>query len=82
MESFSKIIEDWPGGIAGFAAAIGVAYGTAQVMKHRDSIKSDYWADLVEAAQKVGKAHITHEYLSELKKQKRQVLAGNDLHAA
>lgn len=70
MTSFRSIIDQWPD-LPTFADDLGVRYGAAQVMRHRDSISSLYWRDLVAAAEKRGIQGVTLELLANLKAERR-----------
>ena len=54
-----------------FAADIRVAYVTAQVMKHRNSISPDYWPLMVSAAEKRGIKGVSYETLTKTRKPRR-----------
>ena len=52
MKSFSDVIDQWPApSLQSFAEDVGIRYGTAQIMRHRDRINSRYWRRIVKAAQ-------------------------------
>jgi len=70
MTSFRTIIDQWPD-LPTFAEDLGVKYPAAQVMRHRDSISSSYWRDLVAAAERRGIAGVTLEVLADLKARAR-----------
>lgn len=71
MRTFTDVINRWPS-LSEFAADIGVKYGTAQVMRWRGTIPSDYWKRTSEAAAKRGIDGITVEFLASLKKSIRR----------
>jgi hypothetical protein len=53
MQSFQDLIEKWDS-VREFAEAMSVSPNTAAGWKRRNSIPSDYWADLLEAASQQG----------------------------
>ena len=69
MNTFASIIERWPS-LHDFAADIGVAYVTAQVMKHRDSIAAEHWAAVVDGAKNRKIDGVTLELLARIKAEK------------
>jgi hypothetical protein len=66
MKTFTDVINLWPS-LGEFAEDIGVNYVTAQVMKHRDSINSRHWLNVVKAAEARGFEQVTVELLASLK---------------
>jgi hypothetical protein len=72
MNSFADAINLWPS-LRSFAEDIGVDYGTAQVMKHRDSVSDKYWLQMVEAAAERRISGVTLERLAEMKAARREV---------
>lgn len=75
--SFREIIDRWPErdgltSLQAFSADIGVAYGTAQVMRHRDSIAPDHFPALVEAAATRGTTSVTLELLHVLRSRAKE----------
>jgi hypothetical protein len=68
MRSHRDIIDLWPKpSIRTFADDLGLKYSTAQLMRYRNSISSDHWCGVVEAARRRGFNAITMELLAELK---------------
>lgn len=65
MASFSDIIDRWPS-LQDFASDIGVKYGTAQVMRYRNSISPRRWNAVVSAAHQRGMADVTLSSLAQL----------------
>lgn len=63
MQSHVDIINRWPS-LRAYAEEIGVAYGTAQVMRYRGSIHTRHWNAVVSAARKRGWSDVTHELLT------------------
>ena len=55
------------GGSREVAKAIGVKPKHAAMMKHRQSIPSEYWVQLAERALEIGATHITYQLLASLK---------------
>jgi len=66
MNSFREVIDLWPS-LREFASDIGVKYGTAQVMRYRNSIASDHWAVVVDRAAERGFREVTYELMARLK---------------
>lgn len=62
-KSFASLIDRWPT-LRDFASDVGVAYGTAQVMRFRDRIDDRYWVAMVEAAERRGLDGVTYEALA------------------
>ncbi len=68
MKSHREIIDLWPTpSIRSFADDLGLKYSTAQVMRYRNSIASDHWTAVVEAAKRRGFKDVTMELLAHLK---------------
>lgn len=65
MESFLDIIGCWPT-LDDFAQEIGVKVSHARVMKHRNSISSQFWLPVAAAAQKRGFDDITVAKLADI----------------
>lgn len=63
MSTFRSIIDKWPS-ISEFAADLGVKYVTAQLMRHRNSIASRHWNNVVIAARRREIAGVTLEVLA------------------
>lgn len=83
MIDFATLIARWPKpSIRNFADDIGVAYVTAQMMKHRNSIRPEYWADVVRAAQERQIEGVTLESLQQLAERRRRKCVGNESCAA
>lgn len=83
MSDFATIIAAWPRpSIRTFADDVGVAYGTAQIWKHRNSIPPEYWDLVVAAAERRGIDGISLEHLQRLAASKRRPLLGNALSGA
>lgn len=53
MQTISEVI-DAIGGTTKAAAALDVPMGTVAAWKHRDSIPSEYWPDVVRVAAEIG----------------------------
>jgi hypothetical protein len=71
MNSFVDLIDRWPS-IEQFASDAGVRYGTAQVMKFRDSIHPRYWQRIVEGAQRRGFEDVNADVLADLAAKRAQ----------
>ncbi len=69
MESFRDVIDRWPE-LKDFASDLGVKYVNAQVMRHRNSIPSDYWESVVQAAHARKIPGISYEILARLRAKK------------
>lgn len=74
MKDFRALISAWPS-LRSFAEDIGVAYVTAQLMKHRNSISPDYWPDVVACAARRGIRGVTIETLARMRAERRRPLA-------
>lgn len=75
-KDFRDLIGSWPRengrtSIGTFAVDAGVPYLNAQMMRHRNSVPSDYWPQLVEAARRRGLEGVTLELLAQLQVKKR-----------
>lgn len=65
MHSVSDVIGAWPT-VAELARDLGVPYQTVAAWKQRDSIRPEYWHDIVRAAQRRGHPEITAELLARI----------------
>ena len=65
MKTYADIIDRWPS-LRAFADDIGVPYGTAQLMRHRNGIAPRHWRRLEAAAQRRGISGVTVQLLSEI----------------
>lgn len=65
METFTQVIDRWPS-LQDFASDARVKYGTAQVMRFRNSIDASHWLEIVSAAQRRGYADVTYEALARI----------------
>lgn len=68
MDSFAAVIDSF-GGPLKFATAVGVVDSHARAMKARNSIPSDYWSEVVAAANAHAIHGITLELLASLQAQ-------------
>ena len=66
MKTFRDVIDSWPS-LQAFADDLEVAYVTAQVMRHRNSIASKRWQRVVECAGHRGIVGVTYPVLAALK---------------
>jgi len=66
MKTFRDVIDRWPS-LQAFADDLGVAYVTAQVMRHRNSISSRRWQRVVECAVVRGIEGVSYEVLAAIK---------------
>lgn len=66
MKTFRDVIDSWPS-LQAFADDLDVAYVTAQVMRHRNSIASKRWQRVVECAGLRGLEGVTYEALAAIK---------------
>lgn len=66
MKTFREIIDAWISQDA-LAKDLKIPLGHVCVMRHRDSIPSDYWMGLVKAAKRRGVKGITIEVLHKIK---------------
>lgn len=64
MNSFADVVNAW-GTAANFATALKIPYPTAAAWRARNSIPANRWRDVVEAAERDGKA-ITVDLLTDL----------------
>jgi len=76
--SFAALIGSWPRdgkktSIRSFATDLGVPYLNAQMMRHRSSVASEYWPQLVAAARKRRVEGVTFELLAELQSKRRRI---------
>lgn len=79
MEDFATLIARWPSpSIRTFADDLGVAYVTAQMWKHRNSVPVEHWDRVIGAANKRGIDGITLEALQRLAVRRRRRVRGND----
>lgn len=63
-ESFTDIIENWPGGIGGFCKDAGVTRRRAYVWRERNTIPARFWTALVRGAANRGFSVVTLELLA------------------
>lgn len=70
MNTFSQLIDLWPTK-AEFASDLGVEYGVAHQWDRRDSIPSDYWNDVIAAAERRQLKGINLELLAEISSKKK-----------
>ncbi len=70
MNSHRQIIDRW-GNRAAFAREIGVDYQAARGWYDRNSIPSEYWVDVVSAAQKQGFDDVSLDLLATIKSAER-----------
>lgn len=71
MNSYRDLIDRY-GSIGNFANAIGVEYVTAQMMRYRDSISSDYFEAIVGSAAERGFEDVTMSKLHAMRKARRE----------
>lgn len=70
MNSHRQIIDRW-GNRAAFAREVGVDYQVARQWCNRNSIPSEYWMDVVNAAQRRGFPDISLDLLATIKADER-----------
>ena len=77
VKDFAQLIGSWPQdegrtSIRTFASDMGIPYGTAQVMRSRSSVASDYWPQIVTAGKKRGLDWLTIEVLAQFRKHRKR----------
>lgn len=70
VNSFSDVIVAL-GGVAKFAAAVGMKPNTAKMAKARNSISPIWWPAIIDAANSAGRDDITSELLIALAAERR-----------
>jgi hypothetical protein len=70
MNSHREIIDLWPSRVD-FAAEVGIKYERASAWYRRNSIHSDFWADVVRAAGGRGFYAVTTDLLAQIKSAER-----------
>jgi hypothetical protein len=76
MHNVADIIARWPSD-AEFVRDIGAPYQTVSAWKHRGSIPSAYWRDIVLAARRRGFSEVTADLLTALHARKASEAATN-----
>ena len=62
-DTFSAVVETWPGGRKGLSADLRLSIGTIRKWSERDWIPPEYWHDIVQHACRVG-VEVTAEVLT------------------